>query len=104
MPDSMTRPNGKPYRARSVTANAVADEDGDLCGVIVLGTHDIARAQPLATDYARWQLGEGFKAASPLTGWYRDGFEGGRRRWITDEVRGRAGVWFREIVEVPFHV
>lgn len=97
----VTRPNGKPYRPRRITANAVADEDQNLCGVIVLGTHDQLRAQPLADEYARWQLGEGCKAAEPRCGWYRDAFEGGGRRWVTDEERGRAGVWFREIVEVP---
>lgn len=32
-------------------------------------------------------------------GWYRNGFDGGQRQWLSDDVRGRAGVWFREIVE-----
>jgi hypothetical protein len=98
-PAVITRPNGKPYRPRAVTANAVADEDQILCGVIVLGTHDLTRAQPMADQYARWQLGEGYAAASPLRGWYRDGFESGHRAWITDEEHGRSGIWFREIVE-----
>jgi hypothetical protein len=95
------RPNGKIYRSRAVTANAVVDEDQILSGVIVLGTHDRERAQPLADRYARWQLGSGYAAASPRTGWYRDAFEGGERRWITDEERGRAGVYFAEIAEIP---
>jgi hypothetical protein len=99
MPDPIQRPNGKPYRPRRVTANAIADEDQILCGVMVLGTHDQIWAQPIADEYASWQLGEGCRAAAPLPGWYRDGFEGGRRCWVTDEARGRAGVWFREIVE-----
>jgi len=96
---SITRPNGKPCQPRCISANAVSDEDDWLSGVIVLGTHDVSRAQPLADQYASWQVGGTFKAARPLAGWYRDGFESGERRWITDEEHGRAGVWFREITE-----
>jgi hypothetical protein len=99
--EMIMRPNGKPYRPRKVVACAVANEDQILSGVMILGTHDVARAQPLADQYAAWQLDAGYAAAKPLEGWYREGFESGQFRWITDEVRGRAGVWFREIVEVP---
>jgi hypothetical protein len=97
--EAIERPNGALYRPRHLSANAVVDEDQILSGVIVLGTHDVAAAAPLADEYAQWQLGASAKAIDPLPGWYRDGFEGGARRWITDEVRGRAGVWFREIAE-----
>lgn len=96
---AITRPNGKLYRPRKVTANAVVDEDEALCGVIVLGTHDVDRAARLAAEYARWQLGAGYTAAGPLAGWFREGYESGHLRWLDDSERGRAGVWFREIVE-----
>jgi hypothetical protein len=100
MPEpAIQRPDGSLYRPRTISANAIVDEDEILCGVMVLGTHDVLRAQPLADQYAVWQLGSGYTAAGPLTGWWRDGFEGGRRCWVTDERRGRAGVWFREVVE-----
>ena len=99
MPDVIMRPDGRPYRPRKVTANAVVNEDDFLSGVIVLGTHDIACAVRLATEYVQWQLDAGYCAVDPLPGWYRDAFEGGHRRWVSDEKRGRAGVWFRDIVE-----
>lgn len=95
----ITRPDGKPYRPRKVVAHAIVDEDGLLCGVMVLGTHDVTRAQALADWYAVWQLGSGHAAAGPRPGWYRDGYECGHRCWVTDEVHGRAGVWFRKITE-----
>jgi hypothetical protein len=94
----ITRPNGKPYRSRRVTAQAIGEEDE---GVLVLGTHDLARAQALADQTAKRIAGSGYVAADPWRGWWRDGFENGRRSWVTDEVRGRAGVLFREIVEAP---
>ena len=99
MSEVIERPNGKPYRPRRVTANAVTDEDDLLSGVIVLGTHDPGRAQPLADGYAVWQLGSGHVAADPVTGWWRNGYSSGCLCWISDEEHGRAGVWFREIVE-----
>lgn len=94
----ITRPSGKPYRPRKFTACAVTDDD-ELSGVVVLGTHDPGVAQPLADQYITWQLGSSYCAAGPVTVWWRDGFECGERRWVSDEIRGRAGVWFREIVE-----
>jgi hypothetical protein len=103
MPDTMTtltRPNGKPFRPRKVVAHAVTDTDDLLSGVMVLGTHDIPRAQKLADQYIPYWLESGYTAADPLTGWWRDGFDCGQRRWIRDEEHGRAGVWFREVVEV----
>ena len=99
MGEVIQRPDGKPYRPRKLAAYAVTDDGDMLAGVMVLGTHDPGRAQPLADGYAVWQLGSGHVAVDPVTGWWRDGFGYGHRCWVTDEVRGRAGVWFREIVE-----
>ena len=53
----------------------------------------------LADQYVAWQLDSGYVAAEPCTVWWRDGFDGGRRMWLTDEEHGRAGVFFREVVE-----
>jgi hypothetical protein len=39
--------------------------------------------------------------ADECPGWWRDGFEGGRRAWVNDAEHGRAGVWFRQIAEAP---
>jgi len=94
--ETITRPNGKPYRSRRVTVQAVGEEDE---GVLVLGTHDLDRAQALADQVARRIAGTGFVAVDPWRGWWRDGFENGARAWVNDEVRGRAGVLFRDIVE-----
>jgi hypothetical protein len=95
--ETIQRPNGKPYRPRRVFAQAVGEEDE---GVLVLGTHDMARAQVLADKVARYIAGNGFVAAGPETGWWRDGFECGQRRWVSDEEHGRAGVLFRDMVEM----
>lgn len=99
VPDPITRPNGTLYRPRRVIAYEVGG-DGITDGVLVLGTHDQHRAKALADQVARSVAGTGFAAADPRPGWYRDGFEAGERRWVSDEARGRAGVWFCDIVEV----
>ena len=98
-PEAVTRPDGSVYKPRKVTANAVVDDDELLTAVVVLGTHDVGLAQKLADDYACWQLGNGHVAVGPVTGWWRDGWSYGRRVWLDDDVHGRAGVWFSEIVE-----
>lgn len=98
--EPVTRPDGRLYRPRNLTANAVVDDDEILTAVVVLGTHDVARAQKLADGYAAWQLGRGHVAVDPVPGWWRDGWSYGHRVWLDDPVRGRAGVWFGEIVEV----
>lgn len=73
----ITRPDGRAYRPRKLAAHAVTDPDDTLIGVVVLGTHDPAKAV-----------------------WWRDGFACGRRGWIDDPVAGRAGIWYQEIVEL----
>ena len=97
----ITRPDGRIYRPRKVVAHAISDRyDDDLIGVVVLGTHDILRARALADEYVAWQIGSEFTAVTHHTGWWRDGFEYGHRVWVSDPVKGRAGVMFQEIVEV----
>jgi hypothetical protein len=96
----IVRPNGKPYRPRKVTARPVADADEMASGVMVLGTHDIERARKLANECAADWVDGGHVATEPETGWFREGYASGRPMWLRDEVHGRAGVWFREIVEV----
>jgi hypothetical protein len=91
---AIARQDGRIYQPRKIVAEAVSGEDEILTGVMVLGTHDPERALPLAADYIRWQLGRGYRPVYKGGGWWRDGFEGGRRVWLTDERRGRAGVWF----------
>ena len=98
----IARPNGKPYRPRKVIAYGVYDADECPEGVIVLGTHDISRAEALATSLVKCDLlDSGYAPAGPSQVWWRDSFEGGRRIWVNDAERGRAGVWFRQIVEQP---
>ena len=62
----IARPNGKPYRPRRVVAYGVGE---DAEGVVVLGTHDLARAQALADELARRVAGSGFIAVDPWRGW-----------------------------------
>lgn len=96
--DIVTRPDGRLYRSRKVIAYPVYDDDELICGVVVLGTHDIERARSGADTVAAYD-DSNFIAVNPVTGWWRDGFEYGRRAWIYDECHGRAGVWFREVAE-----
>ena len=93
------RPNGKAYRPRKVIAYIVVDGYEDACGVVVLGTQDVARAQVLADQLVRAEVDGGCAAAAPVTGWFRDGYEAGHPMWVADEVRGRAGVLFTDIIE-----
>ena len=97
--ESIRRPDGRLYRPRKITGHALADDEDFVTGVLILGTHDVGRAQVLADECAVAWVDRGFKAVRPETGWYRDGFEYGRRCWVSDEQRGRAGVLFRDIVE-----
>ncbi|HZR50164.1 MAG TPA: hypothetical protein VFB06_11650 [Streptosporangiaceae bacterium] len=97
--DTVTRPDGRLYRSRKVAAYPVTDEDDMVCGIMVLGTRDISRAKPLADSSAAAWVDGGYVAADPLAGWWRDGYEAGRRCWVDDPVSGRAGIWFREVVE-----
>ncbi len=99
MPETITRPNGKPYRPRKVVTEGIVDDDGVECGVVVLGTHDIDRAQVLANEYVARHVDSCDVAAGPEPGWYRLGVSSGTFRWVSDEEHGRAGVLFRQIVE-----
>lgn len=97
-PEPVTRPDGRVYQPVRIVAHALADEDECFSGVVVLGTHDMAIAQEMADDYAAWQLGTGSAALEPETGWFRDGYSG-RRMWLRDPVKGRAGVMFHKVRE-----
>lgn len=99
--DTVTRPDGRIYKSRKVIAHIVGDEDEIPSMVLVLGTHDIVRAQPLADHVARMYTEPGCVAAKPETGWWRESIRDGRPWWVDDDRRGRAGVMFREITEVP---
>ncbi|HEV2779093.1 MAG TPA: hypothetical protein VGX25_06780 [Actinophytocola sp.] len=94
--EPITRPNGKVYRPRKVDVYPV-DGDGwsewDQPGVVVLGTHDIERARPLALRAVDFFHGVQY-AVKPRTGWWRLGYQAGELRWIHDDVHGRAGVMF----------
>ncbi len=103
MPDALPlipRPDGRLYRPRKVTAYPVGDDNGALDGVLVLGTHDTARALALATVLVTAELGRFYLPATPELVWVRDGMTGGERAWVPDEVNGRAGVLFREVEEM----
>ncbi|AHY26965.1 hypothetical protein SEA_NAIRB_49 [Mycobacterium phage Nairb] len=96
-----TRPNGKPYRPRKpgLQAHIWSNEAAGLneCGVVVLGTHDIEAARPLALDASRRYLdADGIEA--PVRGWFRQGFHYGERRWFFDGDKGRPGVSFTAVV------
>lgn len=95
------RPNGKLYRPRKIACYPVADANEITAGVCILGTHDLAVAQPLADASVACWIESGYIAIEPETGWFREGYESGRPMWVRDEVRGRAGIMFREVAEKP---
>jgi hypothetical protein len=89
--ETITRPNGKPYRRRKPTQIATFDHGDSMAeGVVVIGTHDVDLATRLAADrLAYFDL----DPASARTSWWRlvpwDAFGiGCDQSWITDEVRG----------------
>lgn len=88
------RPDGRTYRPRKVIAHAWED-DGyyNDRGAVVFGTHDVERARELAERACAGWYGMTHAVRAEL-GWFRDGYESGRRAWVNDPVRGRAGVWF----------
>src|SRR5262245_18836893 len=94
---AIERPNGKLYRPRGIVAWPLGGEGEALCGVVVLGTHDIERARPLAQQVTRQQLGGGYLAEAPVCVWWRSTYRHGRPYWVDDEDHGRAGVWFSRI-------
>jgi hypothetical protein len=94
----VTRPNGKAYKPRRITYDRWDNEEaygGDGCGAIILGTHDIEAARPIADQIVREWDNE-YVATKPEVGWFRLSYAGyrGDMVWARDEVRGRAGVMF----------
>ena len=90
--------DGTWYRPRKLAAERV-DEDDEMSGVLVFGTHSPKVAQPLADALVVAENGAGWRAVYSGCGWWRDGFEHGRRSWIDDESGGRAAVLFGHITE-----
>lgn len=94
----ITRPNGKPYRARSIRCRGWENDgydNADSCGVVVLGTHDVERAERFAENCCQgWYS---LHAAKPEVGWFRLSYSYGELRWIDDPTRGAAGVMFTAV-------
>lgn len=91
------RPNGKPYRARSVRGCGWEDDELSMaghCGVVVLGTNDLERAQVFADRLVPYWYDHEFVALNPEVGWYRKGYLYGKPTWVRDPDRGAAGVMF----------
>jgi len=93
------RQDGRMYRPRKITAHVLTDDDDLMCGVMVTGTHDVERASGLARDLVASELGTGYEPVLAGCGWWRNGFEGGRRCWVIDEQRGAASALFDRIEE-----
>lgn len=89
--EPVTRPNGKVYHPRVLRTEILYDEDAIECQILVLGTHDIDRAQVLAEQV---RLSDWFCTENPCTGWWRQTVRNYDRYWEYDETRGAAGVSF----------
>jgi hypothetical protein len=95
------RPNGQPYRPRTVIAHhwEIEGHLSESRGVVVLGTHDLDRARALATEAIVYWFDDRLTACKPEPGWYRLALRHGEPTWIHDEVNGRAGIMFTAIEE-----
>jgi hypothetical protein len=93
----ITRPNGKVYRPRKIRAIYCENDcAGRRDSVIVLGTHDVTVAMPIAIGEARYRISSStylFDAVGEV-GWWREAIERGERVVIYDDVRGAAGIRF----------
>lgn len=90
----IVRPDGRVYRPRKPGMRAHAWQSEDDQGVVVFGTLDAVAAAGFALESAVYWYGGGGEVGEPRTGWWRDGFLWGERRWIDDEKRGAPGVMF----------
>lgn len=95
------RPGGGFYLPKRLAAEPLCDDGDVISGVIVLGTHNRDLAQPVADKLASNEADGRYRAVWSGGGWWRDGFESGERRWVADEMHGRAGVLFGRIEEFP---
>lgn len=97
-PPAIVRPNGKTYRPHSIRVEVWEDHDDVWSewrgGAVVLGTHDVEVAQPLADAAIKRSFNAELIAADPEVGWWRLSFHFGELRWMPDEQRGPAGVYF----------
>ena len=93
----LTRPDGRLYRPRTSALLTVPWTNAGQStpyaeGVIVIGTHDLVRAQHFAdADCRTWY---GVSATEPRLDWVRRGYGKLGDDWIADEVRGRPAIWF----------
>lgn len=102
-PPAIQRPNGRWYQPRSIRVDSW-ENDGwadypNLCGAVVLGTHDVERARPLAEKHIRDQFDDDLCAIKPEVGWWRLGLDltcygSDGYMWVRDRERGAAGVWW----------
>ena len=92
--EPIKRRNGKTYRPRKITVGVWQDDNTWewRAGVVVLGTHDVARARVLADDWIRSYFD--MAAGEATVGWYRLAMRDNEYQWVNDNERGRAGVWF----------
>lgn len=91
------RPDGRIYRPRKIVGYLL-DDEFEVTGVLVTGTHDEQRAYRLARSILEDEIGPGVEPALPAVGWWRSGYENGRPTWITDDVRGAGRC---PVLEIP---
>lgn len=92
---AVLRPNGLLYRPRKIAVYSWENDNRYECGAVVLGTHDVVHATELATAAIHAWFDSRLTATNSDVDWFRDGFDdSGRRAWVRDDVRGRAGVMF----------
>jgi hypothetical protein len=90
---TLTRPNGKPYRARKPGLFVQPWEDEDAgyptAGVIVFGTLDVAEAHEAAMA-AAMRYFDCNAVVDAYASWFRNSYKGGQRVWVADAGEGAA--------------
>jgi hypothetical protein len=88
MAETLTRPNGKPYRRRAPVRIEQFETYDDGTGVVVVGTHDIERARKAAApELDEYDLTD----VEPQASWWRLIPTHGQQfdnTWIEDPARG----------------
>jgi hypothetical protein len=95
---SMSRPNGKLYKAQKPPAAHLIEDDGQVTAVLVIRTDDYLHARDLA-QFELETFDTVYAPVTPYFGWWRQTIRDGEDYWEQDEVRGAPGYFFKEIVE-----
>lgn len=92
--EAIKRLNGCLYQPKKLVVESWDNEEPGEYGVFVIGTHDLAVAQPLADKLIQYWYEHDMIGTRPEKRWIRLGYGYNGPAWIDDFVRGRAAIQF----------